>query len=145
MAAKKKAKKRKATAKSKKATASKKTSSLEDLQNFTTGKIDDETLKKVADLEEVLGIKTTNPFGTNEPEIFEKSMAESTVSDLQNLCTKVGVFPDSSRARMKQKLREEFKRVTKGSRSIVMETPLSISDPNHPNHDKAKKLMGEGF
>ena len=144
MAAKKKAK-RKTTAKSKKAAASKKKSSLEDLQNFTTGKIDDETLKKVADLEDVLGIKTVNPFGTNEPELFERSMADSTVSDLQNLCTKVGVFPDSSRARMKQKLREEFKRVTKGSRSIVMETPISVSDPNHPNHEKAKKLMSEGF
>jgi hypothetical protein len=144
MAAKKKAK-RKITAKSKKVAPSEKKSSLEDLQNFTTGKIDDETLKKVADLEEVLGIKTTNPFGTNEPELFEKSMAESTVSDLQHLCTKVGVFPDSSRARMKQKLREEFKRVTRGSRSISMETPISVSDPNHPNHERAKKLMGEGF
>ena len=144
MAAKKKAK-RKITAKSKKVAPSEKKSSLEDLQNFTTGKIDDETLKKVADLEEVLGIKTTNPFGTNEPELFEKSMAESTVSDLQHLCTKVGVFPDSSRARMKQKLREEFKRVTRGSRSISMETPISVSDPNHPNHERAKQLMGEGF
>jgi hypothetical protein len=144
MAAKKKVK-RKTTAKSKKVAPSKKKSSLEDLQNFTTGKIDDETLKKVADLEEVLGIKTTNPFGTNEPELFEKSMAESTVSDLQHLCTKVGIFPDSSRARMKQKLREEFKRVTRGSRSISMETPISVSDPNHPNHERAKKLMGEGF
>jgi hypothetical protein len=144
MAAKKKVK-RKATAKSKGPATSKKKPSLEDIQNFTTGKIDDETLKKVAELEDVLGIKTTNPFGTNEPEIFEKNMAESTVSDLQNLCTKVGVFPDSSRSRMKQKLREEFKRVTRGSRSIVMETPLSISDPTHPNHEKAKKLMGEGF
>ena len=144
MTAKKKAK-RKTTAKSKKVAPSKKKSSLEDLQNFTTGKIDDETLKKVADLEEVLGIKTTNPFGTNEPELFEKSMAESTVSDLQHLCTKVGIFPDSSRARMKQKLREEFKRVTRGSRSISMETPISVSDPNHPNHERAKKLMGEGF
>ena len=72
-------------------------------------------------------------------------MSDATVSDLQNLCTKVGIFPDSSRARMKQKLREEFKRVTRGSRSIVMETPLSISDPAHPDHEKAKKLMGEGF
>jgi len=26
-----------------------------------------------------------------------------------------------------------------------MEDPLPIHDPNHPNHEKAKKLMSEGF
>jgi hypothetical protein len=125
--------------------ASKEKASLEDLGHFTTGKLDDTTLKKVANLEEVLGIKTTNPFGTNEPDIFEKSLKGATVSDLQNLCTKVGIFPDSARDRMKQKLREEFKRVTRGSRSIAVEQPLSIADPSHPNYEKAKKLFGEGF
>ena len=144
MATKKKAK-RKTTAKTQKRTPSRKKASLEDLANFTTGKIDDDTIQKVSDLEEVLGIKTVNPFGTNEPEIFEKSLKGATVSDLQNICTKVGVFPDSSRDRMKQKLREEFKRVTRGSRSVSFQEPLAIADPNHPNYEKAKKLFGEGF
>ena len=128
-----------------KSSASKKVESLDDIQNFSTGKIDDDTLKRVEELEEVLGIKTVNPFGTNEPKIFEKKLKESTVSDLQNLCTKVGIFPDGTSDRMILKLREEFKRVTRGSRTLSMEVPMGISDPNHPEHEKAKKLMGEGF
>ena len=72
-------------------------------------------------------------------------MKGSNLSDLQTLAMKVGVFPDGVLARLKQKLREEFKRTTKGSRTVSMEDPLPIHDPNHPNHEKAKKLMSEGF
>jgi len=138
MAAKKKAKK---TIK-----ASKKKTSLEEIQNFTTGKTtDDDSIKKVKELEEVLGIKAVNHFGTNDPHIFEKNLKESNLSDLQNLAMRIGLFPDGSKPRLKDKLREEFKRVTRGSRTIALQQPLGVADPSHPNHEKAKKLMGEGF
>jgi len=144
MAAKKKTKKKT----SKKRSTAKRTTkkpALEDLQNFTTGKLDDDAIEKVKKLEEVLGIKTVNPFGTNDPNVFEEELKGSNLSDLQTLAMKVGVFPDGVLARLKQKLREEFKRTTKGSRTVSMEDPLPIHDPNHPNHEKAKKLMSEGF
>ena len=51
--------------------ASEKKPNIEDLQNFATGKMDDDAVEKVKKLEEVLGIKTVNPFGTNDPNIFE--------------------------------------------------------------------------
>ena len=122
-----------------------KTKNLEDIQNFSSGKLDDETLHKVKQLEEVLGIKSVNPFGTNDPNIFEQKLKDSNLSDLQNLAMKIGIFPEGSKDRLKEKLRREFKRVTKGSRSVALQQPMSISDPNHPNHEKAKKLMGDGF
>jgi hypothetical protein len=138
MAAKKKAKK---TIK-----ASKKKTSLEEIENFTTGKTtDDDSIKKVKELEEVLGIKAVNHFGTNDPNIFENNLKESNLSDLQNLAMKIGLFPDGSKPRLKEKLRQEFKRVTRGSRTIALQQPLSVADPSHPNHEKAKKLMSEGF
>lgn len=138
MAAKKKAKK---TIK-----ASKKKTSLEEIENFTTGKTtDDDSIKKVKELEEVLGIKAVNHFGTNDPNIFENNLKESNLSDLQNLAMKIGLFPDGSKPRLKEKLRQEFKRVTRGSRTIALQQPLSIADPSHPNHERAKKLMSEGF
>ena len=143
MAAKKKTK-RKTVKKSVAKSITKKTN-LEDLQNFATGKLDDNAIEKVKKLEEVLGIKTVNPFGTNDPNIFEGRLKESNLSDLQSLAMKVGVFPDGMLGRLKQKLREEFKRTTRGSRTISMEDPLPIHDPSHPNHEKAKKLMSEGF
>ena len=125
--------------------ASKKKTNLEDIENFTTGKMDDDAIEKVKKLEEVLGIKTVNPFGTNDPNIFEQELKDSNLSDLQNLAMKVGVFPDGSLARLRDKLRGEFTRVTRGARTITMEVPLPIHDPSHPNHEKAKKLMSEGF
>ena len=143
MAAKKKTTKK--AAKKKVSKASKKKSSLEDLQNFTTGKMDDQAIKKVNKLEEVLGIKTVKPFGTNDPNVFNAQLKDSNLSDLQNLAMKVGIFPEGSLARLKDKLEGEFKRVTRGARTIVMEDPLPIHDPNHPDHERAKKLMSEGF
>ena len=143
MAAKKKTTKK--AAKKKVSKASKKKTSLEDLQNFTTGKMDDQAIEKVKKLEEVLGIKTVNPFGTNDPNVFDAQLKDSNLSDLQNLAMKVGIFPEGSLARLKDKLQEEFKRVTRGARTIVMEDPLPIHDPNHPDHERAKKLMSEGF
>ena len=122
-----------------------KTKSLDDITNFSSGKLDEDTLDRVKELEEVLGIKTINPFGTNDPKIFENKLRDSNLSDLQNLAMKIGVFPEGSKDRLKDKLRKEFKRVTKGSRSVAVPQPMSISDPNHPNHEKAKRLMSEGF
>lgn len=122
-----------------------KTKSLDDITNFSSGKLDEDTLDRVKELEEVLGIKTVNPFGTNDPKIFENKLKDSNLSDLQNLAMKIGVFPEGSKDRLKDKLRKEFKRITRGSRSVAMPQPMSISDPSHPNHEKAKKLMSEGF
>ena len=122
-----------------------KTKSLDDITNFSSGKLDEDTLDRVKELEEVLGIKTVNPFGTNDPKIFENKLKDSNLSDLQNLAMKIGVFPEGSKDRLKDKLRKEFKRITRGSRSVAMPQPMSISDPNHPNHEKARKLMSEGF
>ena len=125
--------------------ATKKKTSLEDLQNFTTGKMDDEAIEKVKKLEEVLGIKTVNPFGTNDPNIFEAQLKDSNLSDLQNLAMRVGIFPEGGLTRLRDKLKKEFQRVSRGARTISMEDPLPIHDPNHPDHARAKKLMGEGF
>lgn len=122
-----------------------KTKSLEDLSNFSSGKLDEDTLDRVKELEEVLGIKSVNPFGTNDPKIFENKLKDANLSDLQNLAMKIGVFPEGSKDRLKDKLRKEFKRITRGSRTVAMPQPMSISDPNHPNHEKARKLMSEGF
>ncbi len=143
MAARKKTTKR--AAKKNVSKATKKKTSLEDLQNFTTGKMDDEAIEKVKKLEEVLGIKTVNPFGTNDPNVFEAQLKDSNLSDLQNLAMRVGVFPEGGLARLRDKLKKEFQRVSRGARTISMEDPLPIHDPAHPDHARAKKLMGEGF
>ena len=39
---------------------------LSDLK-YSSGKIDDETLSKIEELEEILGVQEVNHFGTNDP------------------------------------------------------------------------------
>ena len=70
----------------------KKVASVDDLNNFSSGKIEDEDVRKTKELEEALGIKHVNPFGTNDPKIFEEKLNDSNFADLQRLCQKVGIF-----------------------------------------------------
>jgi hypothetical protein len=147
--------KRKTTRKkaSNKTTASKKISAsskekaakLEDLQ-YSSGKMEDDTLSKIQELEDKLGVHEVNHFRTNDAKIFEKELKEMTVIDLQRLCGKVRLYASGNRKELQEKLRKEFTRVTKGQKTIALQNHgPSICNPDHPNHEKAKKILGEGF
>jgi hypothetical protein len=149
MATKKKSTKKRAAKKTtpaKKATASTKKprAKLSDLK-YSSGKIDDETLSKIEELEEILGVHEVNHFGTNEPDIFENQLKEMTLADLQNLCGKVRLFASGNTRELKEKLRKEFRRVSQGQRTISISQSTSVCDPKHPNHERAKKILGQGF
>jgi len=113
--------------------------------DYSSGKLDDETLSRIEDLEDILGVREVNPFGTNDSVIFEQQLKEMTLSDLQNLCGKIRLFASGNTRELKEKLRKEFRRVTKGQKTIAIPTQNSVCDPKHPNHDKAKKILSEGF
>ncbi len=67
----------------KKRKTAKKKANLEDLQNFTTGRLEDDAIEKVKRLEDVLGIKQVNPFGTNDPNIFEDKLKYIAKNEVQ--------------------------------------------------------------
>ncbi|MBT3709540.1 MAG: hypothetical protein HOG19_08865, partial [Gammaproteobacteria bacterium] len=94
------------TAPTKKAKASSKKpqANLSDLK-YSSGKIDDETLSKIEELEQILGVQEVNHFGTNDPNIFENQLKEMTLADLQNLCGKVRLFASGNTRELKEKLR----------------------------------------
>ena len=123
----------------------KKVANLDELENFSSGKIEDESIRKTKELEEVMGLKTMNHFGTNDPDVFEQKLSDCNLADLQRLCQKVGVFPSHDKSRLKEQLRQTFKRITKGSRSIVLQQEIDIMHPDHPDHEKAKRILTDGF
>ena len=123
----------------------KKVANLDELENFSSGKIEDESIRKTKELEEVMGLKTMNHFGTNDPDVFEQKLSDCNLADLQRLCQKVGVFPSHDKIRLKEQLRQTFKRTTKGSRSIVLQQEIDIMHPDHPDHEKAKRILTDGF
>ncbi len=149
MAAKRKSTKKKVAKKAaprKKATASttRKRPELNELR-YSSGKLDDETVTRIEEIEDILKIHEVNHFGTNDNTLFEKQLKDMSLADLQNLCSKVRLFASGNTRELREKLRKEFTRVTKGNRTVSLRQEASVCDPNHPNHEKAKKILTDGF
>jgi hypothetical protein len=108
-----------------------------------TEPLEDPDIKKVKELEEILGVKKVNPFGTYNLEIFKEKLSDMTNLDLQNLCERVGIFASGSRMQIKEKLLREFKSVARGTISMTAESPSVQLDPNNPLHKRTLKILGE--
>ncbi len=120
-----------------------KSSVLDDLQ-LADGKVHtDPDIEKVKKLEEILGIKKMNPFGTSNIDVFKEKLNEMTIVDLQHMCEKVGIFASGSRQQIKEKLLREFKSTNKGTISMLVQNPSLVLDPNNPKHQKTLKILRE--
>jgi hypothetical protein len=108
-----------------------------------TEPLEDPDIKKVKELEEILGVKKVNPFGTYNLEVFKEKLSDMTNLDLQNLCERVGIFASGSRMQIKEKLLREFKSVARGTISMTAESPSVQLDPNNPLHKRTLKILGE--
>ena len=108
-----------------------------------TQPFEDSDIKKIRELEEILGVKKVNPFGTYNLEIFKDQLSDMSNLDLQNLCEKIGVFASGSRMQIKEKLLREFKSVSRGTISMTNESPSVKLDPNNALHKKTLKILGE--
>ena len=117
-----------------------------ELDNLTLadGKVHvDPDIQKVKQLEEILGIKKSNPFGTSNIDIFREKLSEMTIVDMQHMCEKVGIFASGSRQEIREKLLREFKSTNKGTISMLIENPSLVLDPNNPKHQKTLKILRE--
>ena len=120
-----------------------KRSELDNL-NLADGKVhSDPDIKKVKQLEEILGIKKMNPFGTSNIEIFKEKLNEMTIVDMQHMCEKIGIFASGSRQQIKEKLLREFKSTNKGTISMLVQNPSIVLDPNNPQHKETLKILRE--
>ena len=66
------------------------------------------------------------------------------LSEMQELAVKLGIFPNTNRQVLKNRLKKEFVSTTKGKRSVSVEAK-SVVNKTHPNYDKIKEIMAEGF
>ena len=122
-----------------------KASQLDEL-TFTDGKAQvDPDIEKVKNLEEILGIKKLNPFGTTKLNIFEEMLKDMTMVDMQNMCEKIGIFASGSRQQIKEKLIREFRSSQKGSISLAVQNTSFTLDSNNPAHKEAIRLLKDRF
>jgi|TARA_Y100000361_G_C11149774_1_gene340335 hypothetical protein len=104
----------------------------------------DEFRKKQTRLEEILGVDTINPFGTNELDIFEEKLGHMTFSDMQSLAQRVGLNPYHSESKLKKTLIKEFKfKNRNNSRNILPSSPKPVFDPQNPKHAELLKKLGD--
>lgn len=74
----------------------------------------DESIMKIKEMENILGIKRKNIFGTTSLSEFKAKIAEMTNTDLIKLCNGCGRLPTGSRQQIKDILIKEFKLCTSG-------------------------------
>lgn len=129
-------------AKQKKAPVVKKESILEKL-NLSDGKLTEDRIKDLKSLEDALGIKKSNPFGTTDFATFRDSLNEMSATDMKKIFDKIGLFPAGSRQQLKERLLREFKTTNQGLLASVSDDPQLKLDPSNPNHKKLLKILSE--
>ena len=105
----------------------------------------DQFVDKMRKLEVLLGVSEISPFGTNELEIFERTLSEASHSEMQKIASKVGINPFKDRQNLKSSLLREFSAYTKNSRRYIMPSSVNsfVVDSNNPKHQKLIKILND--
>lgn len=101
--------------------------------------------EKMSKLEVILGVDEVNPFGTNEPDIFEDKIKGMTYSDMRDLAYKVGINPFMGQSELKASLLKEFNASNKNNMRNIMPTASSVVqlDPKNPKHAETLRILGD--
>ena len=118
---------------------------VEELESMeqTTGK---DYIQKTKELEDILGIKETNPFKTSNANLFKENLSEMTLVDMQSLAVRVGVMPSSNKTNLKKRLLKEFEHRNKSKTVIGAADSRQVElDKNDPNFEEVSKFLREGM
>lgn len=111
--------------------------------NLVDGKVTEDRIKDLKDLENLLGIRKSNPFGTTDFATFRDSLNEMSSTDMKKIFDKIGLFPSGSRQQLKERLLREFKSTNQGVLAHQTENPQFNLDPSNPNHKKLLKIIND--
>jgi hypothetical protein len=111
--------------------------------NLVDGKVTEDRIKELKDLENLLGIRKSNPFGTTDFATFRDSLNEMSSTDMKKIFDKIGLFPSGSRQQLKERLLREFKSTNQGVLAHQTENPQFNLDPSNPNHKKLLKIIND--
>lgn len=117
------------------------TKKVEDLK-VVDGKSDKETIQN---LEEILGVKNANPFGTHSEEELKSIMNEMTITDLQTFGIKVGILPSGNKMILKNKILKAFKTHEGAGMGYNIGYNRPMIDPNSQAAKNILKISQEGF
>jgi len=104
---------------------------------YADGKITDNRKDLAKTVEELMGVKSRDPFKLASGENFEEAVASMSLSQLQEIAVEAGVFPSGTKATLKNKLLKEYENRSHG-RYGASTTSKPIVDPNSK---KAKDIL----
>jgi len=101
----------------------------------------EEEIKKVKELEDLLGIEQMNPFKTLDKDIFEQNLSSMSVSDISNMCQNVGINPPPYVNQMKKSLSTAFDLYARKHNVTVQGQAKPIIDKSSPDYDSVVRLF----
>ena len=105
----------------------------------------EDSIQRAKELEELVGIKQVNPFGTSIASVFEENVNNMSMVELQELAVKAGVFPGGNRTALKLKLNKAFSEYNRSSMVMPAPREIELKNLNDEKTQKALRLMKEGL
>lgn len=127
------------TSKSAKKPATKSTKKIEQIH----GKVEDdpvsETLKKSKALDQILGMRQSNPFKSESLSDFEESLRGKNLTDLREIAVTAGIFPSGNPTILRKKLIKGFQDFMKGGNNNSASIPID-QPSKFPNSEKQARI-----
>jgi len=88
-------------------------------------------------VEELMAVKSRDPFKLSSGERFDEAVASMSLSQLQEIAVEAGVFPSGTKATLKNKLLKEYENRSHGRYGASTQSKPIVD----PNSQKAKDIL----
>lgn len=93
-------------------------------------------------VESLMSVKPKDPFKLSSGEDFGDAVGNLSLSELQEIAVKAGVFPSGTKATLKNKLLKEYENITHG-RYGASSSSKTIVDPHSKSAKEILKIINE--
>ena len=104
---------------------------------YADGKIADNRQDLAKTVEELMGVKSRDPFKLASGERFDEAVGSMSLSQLQEIAVEAGVFPSGTKTTLKNKLMKEYENRTHGRYGASTQSKPIVD----PNSQKAKDIL----
>ena len=93
-------------------------------------------------VEELMSVKSRDPFKLASGESFDEAVASMSLSQLQEIAVQAGVFPSGTKATLKNKLLKEYENRSHGRYGSSTQSK-PIVDPNSKKAQEILRIINE--
>ena len=102
-------------------------------------------INEIKDLEDLLGVKQTNPFRTTSGAVLKERMDEMTLTDLQSMAVQIGILPSGNKLALKNKITKAFKSHAGAGAGYNIGWQRPLVDPSSQAAADILKISQQGF